>query len=93
MLNQASYLKCPTPEGAFYVFPSCAEAIGRKTPSGRIIESDEDFVTELLEAEGVAVVHGSAFGTGPNFRISYAASALTLEKACHKIQAFCASLK
>jgi aspartate aminotransferase len=92
MLNQAKYLECPTPEGAFYVFPSCAQAIGRKTPGGKVIETDEDFVTELLEAQGVAVVHGSAFGTGPNFRISYAASALVLEKACEKIQAFCASL-
>lgn len=92
MLNQAKYLKCPMPEGAFYVFPSCAEAIGRKTPDGRLIESDSDFVTALLEAQGVAVVPGSAFGTGPNFRVSYAASALVLEKACHKIQEFCASL-
>ena len=92
MLNQAKYLKCPTPEGAFYVFPSCAEAIGRKTPQGKVIESDEDFVTELLEAEGVAVVHGSAFGTGPNFRVSYAASNALLEDACRKIQTFCGSL-
>jgi aspartate aminotransferase len=92
MLNQAKYLKCPVPEGAFYVFPSCAGAIGRKTPEGKLIESDVDFVTALLEAEGVAVVQGSAFGTGPNFRVSYAASAALLEKACHKIQTFCGSL-
>ncbi len=92
MLNQAKFLKCPMPEGAFYVFPSCAEAMGRKTPQGKIIENDTDFVTALLEAEGVAVVQGSAFGTGPNFRVSYAASALVLEQACHKIQSFCASL-
>ncbi len=92
MLNQAKYLKCPTPEGAFYVFPSCAEAIGRKTPRGRVIESDEDFVTELLDAQGVAVVHGSAFGAGPNFRVSYAASNALLEDACRKIQTFCGSL-
>ena len=92
MLNQAKFLKCPTPEGAFYVFPSCAEAIGRKTPEGKKIETDTDFVTALLEAEGVAVVQGSAFGTGPNFRVSYAASALVLEQACNKIQAFCARL-
>ena len=92
MLNQAKFLKCPTPEGAFYVFPSCAEAIGRKTPEGKKIETDTDFVTALLEAQGVAVVQGSAFGTGPNFRVSYAASALVLEQACNKIQAFCASL-
>jgi aspartate aminotransferase len=92
MLNQAKYLKCAVPEGAFYVFPSCAEAIGRKTPDGKLIESDEDFVTALLEAEGVAVVQGSAFGHGPNFRVSYAASSLTLEEACKKIQRFCANL-
>jgi aspartate aminotransferase len=92
MLNQAKYLKCPTPEGAFYVFPSCADAIGRKTPQGKVIETDEDFVTELLDTQGVAVVHGSAFGVGPNFRVSYAASNALLEDACRKIQAFCGSL-
>jgi aspartate aminotransferase len=92
MLNQARYLNCPTPEGAFYVFPSCAEAIGRKTPQGQVIADDADFVTALLEAEGVAVVQGSAFGAGPNFRVSYAASNTLLEDACGKIQRFCASL-
>ncbi len=92
MLNQAKFLRCPSPEGAFYVYPSCAEAIGRKAPSGRLIETDEDFVTELLETEGVAAVHGSAFGSGPNFRISYATSTALLETACAKIQAFTASL-
>ena len=92
MINQAKYLKCPTPEGAFYVYPSCAEAIGRKTPEGKIIATDEDFVSALLEAEGVAVVQGSAFGLGPNFRISYATATQVLEEACTKIQRFCASL-
>lgn len=92
MLNQAKGLKCPSPEGAFYVFPSCADLIGRKTPDGKVIESDGDFVTALLEAEGVAVVQGSAFGTAPNFRVSYATSNELLEKACVKIQRFCASL-
>ena len=92
MLNQAKYLKCPTPEGAFYVYPSCAEAIGKKAPSGKVIQSDEDFVSELLESEGVAVVQGSAFGSGPNFRISYATSTAVLEDACKKIQRFCGSL-
>jgi aspartate aminotransferase len=92
MLNQAKYLKCPSPEGAFYVYPSCAEAIGRKTAGGQKIASDEDFVSSLLEAEGVAVVQGSAFGSGPNFRVSYATSAEVLEQACGKIQRFCASL-
>ena len=92
MLGQAKYLKCPSPEGAFYVFPSCAETIGRKTPCGKVIETDRDFVTELLEAESVATVQGSAFGTGPNFRISYSTSNAVLEEACTRIQRFCASL-
>lgn len=92
MLNQARGINCPTPEGAFYVYPSCAGLIGKKGPSGRTIATDEDFVTELLEAEGVAVVHGSAFGLGPNFRISYAASEAQLEDACMRIQRFTASL-
>ncbi|HVI28357.1 pyridoxal phosphate-dependent aminotransferase [Hansschlegelia sp.] len=93
MLNQARGLSCPTPEGAFYVYPSCAGALGRATGSGKTIETDEDFVSELLEAEGVAVVHGSAFGLGPNFRISYAAADETLEEACRRIQRFCAELR
>jgi aspartate aminotransferase len=93
MLNQAKYLSCPMPEGAFYVYPSCKDAIGKTTPSGKVIKTDEDFVTELLEAEGVAAVHGSAFGLGPNFRISYATSNKTLEEACHKIQRFTANLR
>ncbi|MBR7651632.1 pyridoxal phosphate-dependent aminotransferase [Brucella oryzae] len=93
MLNQAKGIQCPTPEGAFYVYPSCADLIGKKTEAGKVIETDEDFVTELLEAEGVAVVHGSAFGLGPNFRISYATSDALLEEACTRIQRFCASLR
>ncbi|PQA73142.1 pyridoxal phosphate-dependent aminotransferase [Brucella oryzae] len=93
MLNQAKGIQCPTPEGAFYVYPSCADLIGKKTEAGKVIETDEDFVTELLEAEGVAVVHGSAFGLGPNFRISYATSDTLLEEACTRIQRFCASLR
>jgi aspartate aminotransferase len=93
MLNQAKYLKTPVPEGAFYVYPSCAEAIGRKAPSGKTLETDEDFVTELLESEGVAAVHGSAFGLGPNLRISYATSNALLEDACQRIQRFCGSLR
>ena len=92
LLNQASYLTCPKPEGAFYVYPSCAGAIGRKTQSGKVIETDEHFINELLEQEGVAVVHGTAFGQGPNFRVSYAASNELLEEACRKIQRFCSSL-
>lgn len=93
MLNQAKYLSCPMPEGAFYVYPSCKDAIGKTTPSGKVIATDEDFVTELLDAEGVAAVHGTAFGLGPNFRISYATSNKTLEDACHKIQRFTAALR
>ncbi|PLX36539.1 MAG: aspartate aminotransferase [Hyphomicrobiales bacterium] len=93
MLNQANGLKCPTPEGAFYVYPSCAALIGKTAPSGNVINNDEDFVTELLETEGVAVVQGSAFGLGPNFRISYATSTEALEEACTRIQRFCGSMK
>jgi aspartate aminotransferase len=93
MLNQAKYLKCPNPEGAFYVYPSCAEAMGKSAPSGKTLRTDEDFVTELLESEGVAAVHGTAFGLGPNFRISYATSNAALEEACHRIQRFCGSLR
>lgn len=92
MLNQARGIKCPTPEGAFYVYPSCAELIGKKTQAGKVIESDESFAIELLEAEGVAVVHGTAFGLAPNFRISYATSTNCLEDACARIQRFCANL-
>jgi aspartate aminotransferase len=93
MLNQATGIHCPMPEGAFYVYPSCAGLIGRTSPSGKVIATDEDFVTELLEAEGVAVVHGSAFGLGPNFRISYATSEALLEEACRRIQRFCAACR
>jgi aspartate aminotransferase len=93
MLNQAKGLACPVPEGAFYVYPSCADTIGKTTQSGKVIESDVDFVNELLEQEGVAVVQGSAFGLGPNFRISYATSTELLEEACSRIQRFCASLR
>ncbi|MBA4203862.1 pyridoxal phosphate-dependent aminotransferase [Pannonibacter phragmitetus] len=93
MLNQAKGLVCPVPEGAFYVFPSCEGCIGKTAPSGKVIETDEDFVTELLDAEGVAVVQGSAFGLGPNFRISYATATEALEDACQRIQRFCANLR
>ncbi len=93
MLNQATGLHCPTPEGAFYVYPSCAGLIGKTAPSGKVIASDEDFATELLESEGVAVVHGAAFGLSPFFRISYATSNEVLEDACSRIQRFCANVK
>jgi len=93
MLNQANGIQCPKPEGAFYVYPSCAGTIGKTAPSGKKLTSDEDFVSELLEAEGVAVVHGSAFGAGPAFRISYATKTEDLEDAMQRIQRFCGSLK
>ncbi len=93
MLNQATGIDCPKPEGAFYVYPSCKDLLGKTTESGKVLETDEDFVTALLEQEGVAVVHGSAFGLGPNFRISYATSTEALTNACERIQKFCASLK
>ncbi|OYQ32805.1 aspartate aminotransferase [Niveispirillum lacus] len=93
MLNQAAGLNCPNPEGAFYVYPSCAGTIGKTAPTGKVIETDEDFASELLEAEGVAVVHGAAFGLSPFFRISYATSTNVLEEACTRIQRFCGSLK
>jgi aspartate aminotransferase len=93
MLNQAKFLSVHCPEGAFYVYPSCAEALGKTSAGGRKIDSDVDFVTALLEEQGVAVVQGSAFGMGPNFRVSYATSNAALEKACAGIQTFCASLR
>ncbi|WP_397420043.1 pyridoxal phosphate-dependent aminotransferase [Phenylobacterium sp.] len=93
MLNQANGLRCPTPEGAFYVYPSCAGLIGKTAPSGKVIGSDSDFAVELLEAEGVAVVFGAAFGLSPHFRISYATSNALLEDACQRIQRFCANVK
>ncbi|WP_409018516.1 pyridoxal phosphate-dependent aminotransferase [Brevundimonas vesicularis] len=93
MLNEAEGITCATPEGAFYVYPSCAGLIGKTTPSGVVIDSDETFTTELLNAEGVAVVQGAAFGLSPYFRISYATSDGLLQDACKRIQKFCASLK
>ena len=92
MLNQASGLRCGTPEGAFYLYISCAGAMGRKTPEGKTIGDDTDFVTYLLESEGVAAVQGEAFGLSPYFRISYAASNAELEEACRRIQRACAAL-
>ena len=92
MLNQANGLRCGTPEGAFYLYISCAGTIGRKTPDGTAIGNDTDFVTYLLESEGVAAVQGAAFGLSPYFRISYAASNAELEEACRRIQKACAAL-
>jgi aspartate aminotransferase len=93
MLNQASGIECPKPEGAFYVYPTIRKLIGKKTEKGKVIATDEDFAAELLEAEGVAVVHGAAFGLSPFFRISYATSNKALEEACKRIQRFTASLR
>ncbi len=92
MLNRSAGITCTVPEGAFYVYPGIRQLIGRKTPDGKTIASDADFVTALLETEGVAVVHGAAFGLSPFFRISYASSNAILEDACGRIQRFCASL-
>jgi aspartate aminotransferase len=93
MLNQANGLQCPKPEGAFYVYPSCAGTMGKTAPNGKKLATDEDFVTELLEAEGVAVVQGTPFGVGPAFRISYATATSALEEACTRIQRFCGNLQ
>jgi aspartate aminotransferase len=92
LLNKIPGLHCPRPEGAFYVYPSCAGLIGKRTPKGGRIESDEDFVRYLLEAEGVAVVHGEAFGLAPHFRISYATSNEELREACARIERACRAL-
>ena len=92
MLNDCAGLHCHKPEGAFYVYPSCAGCIGKKTPDGKVIESDEDFVTYLLESVGVAAVHGAAFGLSPHFRVSYATSTEALEEACKRIKKACAAL-
>ena len=93
MLNEANGLSCTLPDGAFYVYPSCEKLIGKKTPQGEIIETDQDFVSYLLESVGVAAVHGTAFGLSPHFRVSYATSSNLLTKACIRIQKACADLK
>ena len=93
LLNQARGIRCPTPEGAFYVYPSVAGLIGKTAPSGKVITSDSDFAAELLETEGVAVVFGAAFGLSPHVRISYATSNEILEDAGQRIQRFCANVQ
>ncbi len=92
LLNACPGIACPEPEGAFYVYPSIADLIGKTTPGGVRITTDADFSTALLAAEGVAVVFGAAFGLGPNFRISYAAADEVLAEACRRIHRFCDSL-
>lgn len=93
MLNQAEGVTCPTPEGAFYVYASCAGCLGKETPDGKLIENDTDFVNYLLDAQGIACVQGEAFGLSPYFRISYATSDQALMEACGRIQKACAALK
>ncbi|MCB2125962.1 MAG: aminotransferase class I/II-fold pyridoxal phosphate-dependent enzyme, partial [Rhodobacteraceae bacterium] len=93
MLNQAKGIKCPRPEGAFYVYPDISALIGKTSAGGAKIGNDEDFATALLEETGVAVVFGAAFGVSPNFRVSYATSDAALEEACRRIQTFCAELR
>ena len=92
MLNEAEGIRCPTPEGAFYVYPSIAGCIGKTSAAGTVIADDEAFATALLAETGVAVVFGAAFGLSPNFRVSYATSDDTLREACTRIQKFCAGL-
>ncbi|MCB9972267.1 MAG: pyridoxal phosphate-dependent aminotransferase [Hyphomonas sp.] len=92
-LNQCPGLHCPTPEGAFYVYPSCAGTIGKTAPSGNVIHNDEDFARELLETEKVAVVFGAAFGLSPAFRVSYATSDAALQEALVRIKRFCTALR
>jgi aspartate aminotransferase len=92
LLNRAPGLHCPRPEGAFYVYPSCAGTLGKRTPAGKIIASDSDFVEYLLDAEGVALVQGEAFGLSPHFRLSYATSTEALREACTRIHRACAAL-
>jgi len=91
-LNKVPGMYCPRPEGAFYVYPSVAGLIGKKTPQGETIRNDEDFAKYLLAAEGVAVVHGEAFGLAPHIRISYATSNAVLEEACRRIERACLAL-
>ena len=92
LINQAAGLNCPTPKGAFYIYPSCAGVIGKKTPAGKIISNDRDFVLYLLEQENVATVHGGAYGISPHFRISYASAQDELIEACQRIHRACAAL-
>ena len=92
MLNAAKGITCPTPEGAFYVYPDIAGCMGKTSASGVKISDDEAFATALLEETGVAVVFGAAFGLSPNFRVSYATSDEVLREACTRIQRFCAAL-
>jgi aspartate aminotransferase len=93
MLNQAKGITCVKPAGAFYAFPSCAGLIGKRTPDGKVIATDRDFVMYLMDGEGVAAVHGAAYGVSPHFRLSFAASTEDITRACERIQRACAALR
>jgi len=93
LLNSIDGLRCLTPQGAFYVYPSCEGILGKETPDGKEISNDEDFMTYLLESEGIAGVHGAAFGLSPYFRLSYATSDEILKDACARIKRACEKLK
>ena len=93
MINSAKGLKCLKPKGAFYIYPSCEELIGKKTPDGKVINNDKDFAMNLLETKSISIVHGEAFGLSPYFRISYATSIEKLETACNRIIEFCDELE
>ena len=93
MLNSIEELSCLTPQGAFYVYPSCEGVLGKETPEGKEISNDEDFMTYLLESEGIAGVHGAAFGLSPYFRLSYATSDEILKDACGRIKRACEKLR
>ncbi len=93
MLNQATGITCPRPEGAFYVYPEFSALIGKSTPGGKLIATDEDFVGYLLDDAKVAAVQGEAFGLSPAMRISYATSDDLLREACERIQTACAALR
>jgi aspartate aminotransferase len=93
LINACDGLSCPMPEGAFYLYVDCSACMGKYTAAGVKIENDEQFVTQLLETEGVAAVHGAAFGLSPAFRISYATSTEALNDACTRINRFCSSLQ
>ncbi len=92
LLNEVPGISCHQPEGAFYVFPSCEGVLGRKTPAGRVLESDEDFILYLLDEENLAVLQGAAYGVSPFFRISFAASMALLEEGCRRVRRACEKL-
>jgi aspartate aminotransferase len=92
MIDDIPGLSCSVPDGAFYVFPSCAGVLGKKTPDGRVLQTDEDFVLYLLEEENLAVLQGSAYGISPYFRISFATSMEVLREGCARLRRACEKL-